>query len=571
MSLSSKERQWLEKLVLDELKLGHKLKDIVERTDEGFSNELYEVSTDWGGVFVKLNRELNLFEGEAASLRALGAVSGEHLRVPQVKALGTLPALFNGAPGSYLILEHVYMREIASHPKDQALLGAAVARLHSADVPEPRRFGFAAATYLGGMRLDNEWSSDWWTFFAQRRLAPLFLAAGARHRDRALSALWRRLQLAIPRLFAGPDAPLIVPSLLHGDLSPLNASSTELKLGKWQPCLFDPAAQYGHAEFDLALSQLPIMEQYRFHAAFYEEYFKARPKQPGFELREKIYVLYHALNHHNIYGTAYGDFKGHVLRLGEELLATIDPIADPGPQPGDPELEWDRIEEELARKARAAEARHVPEFQEAFKTVDDDKPKRKQYDDSDDDSSDGKPETALPKFVAAPAAPRPLELDLNRAANVDSDTESSSDAAPRTAKSPPPAAKSPPPAAAAAEANAFASIFAAVDDGSGSGSDSDGGAAPKALLSPRGAAAAAAAAAESHKSPRSSGKDKSLKKSGGKHSGKSVETKTERKAIKTDIDVDAELSPRKSRKSSGDVLSPRSKEKRHHKSSSKDK
>lgn len=546
MTLNAKERQWLEQLVLHELKAGHKLKDVVERTDEGYSNELFEVSTDWGGVFVKLNRELNLFDGEVASLTALAAVSGESLRVPGVKAHGVLPALFNGAPGSWLALEHVYMRDIASHPKDQALLGAAVARLHSAPTPHAR-FGFAVPTYLGGMRLDNEWHDDWWTFFSERRLAPLFRAAGVRHRDRALSSLWRRLAVAIPRLFAGPDAPKIVPSLLHGDLTPLNASSTELKLGKWQPCLFDPAAQYGHAEFDLALSMLPIMDQYHFHPLFYDAYFAVRPKAAGFDERNKIYVLYHALNHHNVYGAAYGDFKAHVLRLGEELLATIDPIADPGPQAGDAELDWDRIEEELARKERAAEARHVPEFKEAFKTVEEEAPKtksggRRKYDDSD--SSEEKPETALPKFTAPVIPVKPLSL--NQSANVDSDSESSSDDEKRAA------AKAP---ELPAEGNAFASIFAAVDDDKSSESEE------------------AAPAPESHKSPRGGAKDsKSSKKSSTK--AKSIETKTSRKEMKTEIDVDAELvSPRRKHhklKSSGssavpsDALSPRSKSKESH-------
>jgi protein-ribulosamine 3-kinase len=548
VTLNSKERQWLEQLVLHELKAGHKVKDVVERSDEGYSNELFEVSTDWGGVFLKLNRELNLFDGEVASLTALASACGESLRVPGVKAHGVLPALFNGAPGSWLALEHVYMRDIASHPKDQALLGAAVARLHSAPAPHAR-FGFAVPTYLGGMRLDNEWHDDWWTFFAERRLAPLFRAAGVRYRDRALSSLWRRLAVAIPRLFAGPAAPKIVPSLLHGDLTPLNASSTELKLGKWQPCLFDPAAQYGDAEFDLALSMLPIMEQYHFHPLFYDAYFAVRPKAAGFDERNKIYVLYHALNHHNVYGAAYGDFKAHVLRLGEELLATIDPIADAGPQAGDAELDWDRIEEELARKERAAEARHVPEFKEAFKTVEEEAPTtksgggggRRKYDDSD--SSEEKPETALPKFTAPVLPVKPLSL--NQSANVDSDSESSSDDEKRKAPELP------------AEGNAFASIFAAVDDDKSSESEE---------------AAPAAAAPESHKSPRGAKDSKSSKKSSTK--AKSIETKTSRKEMKTEIDVDAELvSPRRKHhklKSSGssavpsDALSPRSKSKESH-------
>jgi fructosamine-3-kinase len=563
MSLSLKEREWLERLVLEELKLGHRLREIVSRTDEGFSNENYEVHTDWGGCFCKLNREVNLFEAESHSLAALGAVVTKiknanaefSLRVPAVKGRGVLPpAVFGATPGGYIVLEHVYMRDVANNPKDQAALGAALAELHSAapaqSAADGKTFGFEAPTYLGGMRLDNEWADDWWHFFTHRRLAPVFKIAADRYRDRALSALWRRLQIAIPRLFSGDDKPKIVASLLHGDLSPLNASSYELKLGKWAPCLFDPAAFYGHAEFDLALSRLEGMEQYQFHPSFYEAYFAAKPKTPGFDLREKVYVLYHALNHHNVYGTAYGDFKGQVLRLGDELLAALpEPIADPGPQAGDAELEWDRIEAELERKQRAAEAKLVPEFGEAFKTVEEPKKAAKKFDDSDD-SSESKPETALPKFVA-PVLPRATEL-RERSANADDSSSSSDDEKPVVK---PAAAETPAAAAPAAEEsnNAFASIFAAVDDDNEDDKGEGGGEA--AIVSPR----------STHKSPRHSSK---LKKSS-KTKAKSMETKTEREEMKTEVDLDAEFSPRKSGET---LVSPRSREKRrHHKSNKSEK
>jgi hypothetical protein len=62
------------------------------------------------------------------------------IRVPNVKGTGPLPAFFNGQPGNsfafffllrdlstahvlfvgaYIVLEHIYMRDIASSPTDQ--------------------------------------------------------------------------------------------------------------------------------------------------------------------------------------------------------------------------------------------------------------------------------------------------------------------------------------------------------------------------------------------------------------------------------------------------------------------
>lgn len=74
----------------------------------------------------------------SGSLKAIADT--EAIRVPKVKGTGSLPTLFNGQPGnetekdrmeknnyflfsqgSYLVLEHIYMREIASYPKEQVI------------------------------------------------------------------------------------------------------------------------------------------------------------------------------------------------------------------------------------------------------------------------------------------------------------------------------------------------------------------------------------------------------------------------------------------------------------------
>lgn len=117
-----------------------------KRLEEGFSNEDYEVSTDWGGYFVKINREHNeIFKGESASLKAIADT--KTIRVPKVRAVGALPSLFAGSPGAYIILDHIYMRSLESSPKDQPKLGSLVAALHSAKV-ECGKFGFPVPTQV---------------------------------------------------------------------------------------------------------------------------------------------------------------------------------------------------------------------------------------------------------------------------------------------------------------------------------------------------------------------------------------------------------------------------------------
>lgn len=61
--------------------------------------------------------------------------------------------------------------------------------------------------------------------------------------------------------------------------------------------VFDPAAFYGHAEFDLALARIFS----GFTDDFYDTYFALRPKAEGFEAREQLYSLYHFLHQLNLF------------------------------------------------------------------------------------------------------------------------------------------------------------------------------------------------------------------------------------------------------------------------------
>ena len=51
--MEKKEQDWLREMVLAN-KFGARIREIIPRLEEGFSNEDFEVSTDWGGVFVKV-------------------------------------------------------------------------------------------------------------------------------------------------------------------------------------------------------------------------------------------------------------------------------------------------------------------------------------------------------------------------------------------------------------------------------------------------------------------------------------------------------------------------------------
>lgn len=89
---------------------------------------------------------------------------------------------------------------------------------------------------------------------------------------------------------------VIEPCLLHGDLWSGNICSDK----SGQPVILDPACYYGHNEAEFGMSWCA-----GFGGSFYSAYFEVMPKQPGFEKRRDLYMLYHYLNHYNLFGSGY--------------------------------------------------------------------------------------------------------------------------------------------------------------------------------------------------------------------------------------------------------------------------
>jgi len=87
------------------------------------------------------------------------------------------------------------------------------------------------------------------------------------------------------------------PCLLHGDLWAGNFICDE----NGNAVLIDPAVYYGHREADLAMTKVFG----GFSREFYESYQAEYPLRPGWEYRERLYRLYHILNHLNLFGRGY--------------------------------------------------------------------------------------------------------------------------------------------------------------------------------------------------------------------------------------------------------------------------
>lgn len=239
-----------------------------------------------------------MFEGESAALTAIHETNT--VRVPKPIAV-----VDNPSGGAALIMESVKMRSLGRH---SALLGQQLASLHLHNENARQRsqegsvhdrpdfveeFGFPVTTCCGYLPLDNTWHGDWVEFFCRQRIDPQVRMAQEKYRALEASELWGQLVHRVPSFFTDLE---VQPALLHGDLWAGNVA--EYDNG---PIIFDPASFYGHSEFDLSIAKLFS----GFDGTFYEAYFKAIPKAPGFEKRLDLYKLFHYLNHWNHFGGGY--------------------------------------------------------------------------------------------------------------------------------------------------------------------------------------------------------------------------------------------------------------------------
>lgn len=283
--------------------------------------------SDGSVVFMKQNRRENIgfFRAEAEGLAAIGKTGA--IRVPRVIETGTADrgtadaeGRFSGAAGpgsSYLVMEYIERGRPA--PGAYERFGHALAAMHSADTSSfiyaddagseadddagsgSAKFGFFSDNYIGSGVQINTPKDTWIEFFAECRLRPQFERAGA-YFDRGERERIDRLLDHLDRYLPEPDAP----SLLHGDLWAGNHMADETG----EIMLIDPAVYVGHAEADIAMTEL--FGGYR--SEFYDAYRESGLMQPGYGERRDLYNLYHLLNHLNLFGGGYLGSVRSILR-----------------------------------------------------------------------------------------------------------------------------------------------------------------------------------------------------------------------------------------------------------------
>ena len=262
-----------------------------ERVFGGDINQAYRLTlADGRRVFLKANRKENapFFAAEAAGLAAI-AGTGE-IGTPQVFGSGEDCGVLGGA---FLMMEFVEQKKPGAGFWEA--FGRQLARMHQAGtegLAPGGKFGFLEDNFIGAGRQVNTPHGSWVSFFRDCRLLPQLRQAarylGSRERHGA-----ERLLERLDEILEEP----VRPSLLHGDLW----SGNFLAGADGRAWLIDPAAYVGHAEADLAMTELFGGFPQRFYDAYREEF----PVREGYPRRREVYNLYHLLNHLNLFGSAY--------------------------------------------------------------------------------------------------------------------------------------------------------------------------------------------------------------------------------------------------------------------------
>jgi fructosamine-3-kinase len=235
-----------------------------------------------------------MFLKEANGLRELA--KAKCIKIPEVILADT----------DFLLLEFIEQGSKTTHFFES--FGAAFAKMHRFTGSS---FGFFEDNYLGASPQYNIVQgivqSNWADFYWTKRLLPqLKMAEQNGLASGELLRAMHKLEPILDNILSQINEP---PTLLHGDLWAGNYMCN----AKGEAVLIDPAVYYGHREVDLAMTKMFG----GFSPDFYKSYQETYPLPDGWEYRENLYLLYHYLNHLNLFG---GGYLGSALRLIQSYL-----------------------------------------------------------------------------------------------------------------------------------------------------------------------------------------------------------------------------------------------------------
>lgn len=251
----------------------------------GCINHAAKMETSAGTFFLKWNAngEPDMFLREAEGLAELKKAAKGELVIPDVYA-----AKATGDSPGFLVQEYLPPRP--AHPGDDEKLGRGLGILH---LYQNKQFGFYENNYCGATLQSNPWTDNWAVFFRDQRIGFLLqLIQNERPLPVAETDVYERLHGKIPGLLPTHSTPV----LIHGDLWSGNYMMTEKG-----PALIDPATCYADREMEFAIITLFGGFSQRFFYAYNE----VNPLPADWKIRNRLYQLYHVLNHYYLFGGGY--------------------------------------------------------------------------------------------------------------------------------------------------------------------------------------------------------------------------------------------------------------------------
>jgi fructosamine-3-kinase len=263
----------------------------------GCINHASKIETSAGVFFLKWNGNCmaDMFLREAESLEELRKAAAGQLVVPKVFAAKEVDA----SPG-FLVLE--YLEPGYGRGNSDEILGRGLATIHTCSA---EKFGFYHDNYCGSTPQDNSRKTNWAEFFRDNRLGFLLQLI---QKERPLPAgelkVYEQLLHKIPD-FVPKNS---VPALIHGDLWSGNYMNTSSG-----PALIDPASYYADREMEMGIMTLFGGFSQRFYSAYNEVY----PLPAEWRERNRLYQLYHVLNHYYLFG---GGYRSQALQIARDYL-----------------------------------------------------------------------------------------------------------------------------------------------------------------------------------------------------------------------------------------------------------
>ena len=261
----------------------------------GDINRAFRLTANGRNIFMKANRKENeaFFASETAGLDAIRKT--KTICVPETLGWGT-----DSRYGAFLLLEWCEGRQSRKFFEN---FGHQLAAMHRAETSKiVKKYGFPEDNFIGAGEQENTPEESWVVFFRDHRLKPQFQRADSwfESSDR------KKIRHLLDHLEDYLPEPAF-PSLLHGDLW----SGNYLVGNDGEAWLIDPAVYVGHAETDLAMTELFGGFPQRFYGAYNE----ANPIDSGYRERRDLYNLYHLLNHLNLFGGGYLGSVREILRV----------------------------------------------------------------------------------------------------------------------------------------------------------------------------------------------------------------------------------------------------------------